>query len=248
MALEIIPSIELSKGQAVRIKGNDFDVAAKIAEDPVRVARKLVDAGATRLQILDQDGAKVGQPRNLSVIKDVARRLPIPVQIGGGLRDLEIIRNVMQAVPNADRILIECGVAAADDALMLQLLRSWPDKIIVGVDVAGGYVVVQSWTARPHETAAEFGKRLATMGARRFLYTTVSRDGAPQNLDVAGTRAFADAVGVSVLAAGDIQGPEALENLAAASQPNGITGVIIDKALHAGRVTLADAQRIAAAA
>lgn len=246
MALEIIPAIDLSKGQAVRLKQGDFDTAVKVAEDPVKVARKFQDAGATRLHIVDLDGAKVGQPRNLSVVKDIVRKVSIPVQLGGGLRDAEIIGNVLQAAPGVDRIIIGTTAASADDALMLDILRRWPEKVVVGADIANGYVAVQGWTERSHESAAEFGRRLVTMGARRFLFTDISRDGMLQGVNVEATRAFAEIVGVPVLASGGVGGPEDIQQLAAVAKPNGIDGVIVGKALYSGRLTLEEAMRIAA--
>lgn len=246
MPLEIIPAIDLVNGQAVRLKQGDFDTAVKVAEDPVRVARKFAEAGATRLHVVDLDGAKVGSPRNVSVLREIVRKAGIPVEFGGGLRTVEIIQSVFDRVPELDRIIVGTTAASADDALMLEILHRWGEKVVVGADTKDGYIAVQGWTARTHETAAEFGRRLVKMGARRFLFTDVARDGMLEGVNVEATRAFAEAVGVPVLASGGVGGPEDIQKLTAAAQPNGIEGVIVGKALYAGRLTLADALRIAA--
>ncbi|MBC8104309.1 MAG: 1-(5-phosphoribosyl)-5-[(5-phosphoribosylamino)methylideneamino]imidazole-4-carboxamide isomerase [Cytophagales bacterium] len=247
MPLEILPAIDISKGQAVRLRQGDFETVLKVAEDPVRVARKFQEAGATRLHIVDLDGAKMGSPQNLPVIREMIRKLSIPVQLGGGLRSAELIDRVFRAASGIDRVIVGTTAASADDALMLDILHRYGDKIVVGADTKAGYIATQGWTERTTETAAEFGGRLVAMGARRFLFTDIARDGMLEGVNLEATRAFALAVGVPVLASGGVGGIEDIQKLAAPdAQQSGIEGVIIGKALYAGRLTLEDALRIAA--
>jgi len=246
MALEIIPAIDLRGGKAVRIQQGQSGAEARVAEDPVKVARQFAADGATRLHVVDLDGVRVGTPQNVPAIRDILRKVDIPVQVGGGFKTLELAERVLNL--GAARILIGTTAASRDDALIVEILHKHGNRVIIGADMKDGFVATEAWTTRAHESMEMFGKRMVQAGAKRFLFTDVSREGTPHGVNVEATVAFARLVGVPVLASGGVAGKEDIEKLAAVSQPGGVEGVIIGKALYSGALNVADALTIAAAA
>jgi phosphoribosylformimino-5-aminoimidazole carboxamide ribotide isomerase len=243
MPLEIIPAIDLRNGQAVRLQQGAFGTAARVAEDPVKVAQRFEAEGAQRIHVVDLDGARIGSPQNVPTIRAILRKVNVPVQVGGGLRTPDLVQRIADL--GADRFVV--GTSAAIDAVNAAeiLARFGGDKIVIGADARDGFIAVQGWTQSTGEAADAFGRRLVQMGARRFLFTDIARDGMLEGVNAAATEAFARAVGVPVIASGGVAGPEDISTLAALAQPDGIEGVIIGKALYAGRLTLADALRLA---
>jgi phosphoribosylformimino-5-aminoimidazole carboxamide ribotide isomerase len=241
--LEIIPAIDLLGGQAVRLRKGDYATGEKVAEDPIAVARSFEAQGARRLHIVDLDGARTGDPINAAIVRAVVEAVAIPVQVGGGVRT--VARAAELIGWGVARVIVGTS-AAQNPAVIGAMLSEFPENVIVGADTADGFVAVHGWQESSGERAADFGRRLIALGARRFLFTDVARDGMLQGVNIAATRAFADAVGVPVLASGGVSGPDDITALAAASSESGIEGVIVGKALYAGRLTLADALQIAA--
>lgn len=243
MSLEIIPAIDLKGGKAVRLQQGVFDTAARVAEDPVKVAKGFEAAGAKRIHVVDLDGARQGSPQNAPVVRQILRAVGIPVQVGGGLRTPELVERIVNL--GADRVIVGTS-AAVDPVNAAEILARFGDKVIIGADAKDGFVAVGGWIERTDEAVETFGKRLVQIGARRFLFTDIARDGMLGGVNVEATKRFAEAVGVPVLASGGVAGPEDIVTLVAQTQPSGIEGVIIGKALYAGRLNLADALRIAA--
>lgn len=241
MAFEIIPAIDLRNGKAVRLQRGDFDAETRVAEDPVRVAQSFEAGGATRLHVVDLDGARVGSPQNVPTIREILRRVSIPVQVGGGLRTPELVERVINL--GASRVIV--GTSAALDPInAAEILHRFGDRVVIGADATEGFVAVQGWLQRTDEAVETFGRRLVGMGARRFLFTDIARDGMLEGVNVEATHRFAEAVGVPVIASGGVSGPDDIRALAAL-QPAGVEGVIIGKAFYAGALTLADALAIA---
>ncbi len=240
--LEIIPAIDLLGGQAVRLQRGDFQSETRVAEDPVRVAETFAAEGATFLHIVDLDGARTGDPQNLTVILEIIRRVPnLRVQVGGGIRTMERAEQVLNI--GAARIIVGTTAASGDPAVMGQMLDKYADQIIVGADTKDGHVAVHGWLSASTERTEEFGIRLAGLGAKRFLYTDVSRDGMLEGVNAAATAAFARVTGKPTLASGGVSGPDDIKILAEL-QPDGVEGVIIGKALYGGQLTVAEALRI----
>ena len=239
--LEIIPAIDLMGGQAVRLQKGEFGTSARVAEDPVAVARSFEVQGARRLHVVDLDGARTGEPRNAETIAAILKALTIPVQVGGGLRSVAAAERVLNL--GADRVVIGTS-AAQDDAIIGAMLDRFADRVIVGADTAEGFVAVKGWQERTDERGEDFARRLVARGARRFLFTDIARDGMLEGVNVEATRTFARAAGVPVIASGGVAGPDDITRLAGV-QPDGIEGVIIGKALYSGRLTVADALSLA---
>ena len=239
--LEIIPAIDLMGGQAVRLQKGDFASGGRVADDPVAVARAFADGGAPRLHVVDLDGARTGTGGNEGIIAAIIAAVGIPVQVGGGIRTLERANEILAL--GADRIIVGT-VAALDPDSIGAILAAWGERVIVGADTSGGMVATHGWQETTGETAADFARRLVGQGARRFLFTDIARDGMLAGVNVEATAAFARAAGVPVIASGGVGGPDDISALREV-QPDGVEGVIIGKALYAGRLSLADALRLA---
>ncbi|HVK06098.1 MAG TPA: 1-(5-phosphoribosyl)-5-[(5-phosphoribosylamino)methylideneamino] imidazole-4-carboxamide isomerase [Armatimonadaceae bacterium] len=242
MPLEIIPVIELRNGKALLTRQGATGAEARVPDDALKVAKQFVAAGATRLHVIDLDGERVGSPQNLPVVRDLVRKAGVPVQAAGGLKTLELAERVLSA--GADRIVLGTTAASRDDAYVVELLHRHGEKVIVEAVMKDGFMATEAWTTRGHETVQAFAQRLATAGARRFLFADAGRESLSQGVNLRATVAFAGIVGVPVLASAGVVSKEDLKSLAAV-QPEGVEGVLIGKALYTGALTVADALAIA---
>ena len=239
--LEVIPAIDLMDGQAVRLKKGDFETKERVAEDPVAVAVGFEKAGAQRIHIVDLDGAKTGSPQNHATIRDILKAVSIPVQVGGGLRSLERVREVLAL--GADRAVV--GTSAANNPdVIAEILRAEGARVIVGADASGGFIATHGWQETTTERVEDFGRRMVALGAVRFLFTDISRDGMLEGVNTEATAALSQAVGKPVIASGGVAGIEDIEKLVQ-MQPFGVEGVVIGKALYAGKLDLAKALQVA---
>jgi len=246
--MDIYPAIDIKGGHCVRLSQGRFEESVTYSEDPVKMARRWKSEGAQWLHIVDLDGARMGQPntQNLDVVRQIARQVGLPIQFGGGVRNAEIVERMLRV--GVTRVVI--GTAAAFDARLAEgLFTVYGEKVAVGVDARDGQVAVQAWQQSIHEMATAFVARMAALGAKRFVFTDIARDGMLQGVNLPALTQIAGTVpnvpvvasgGVSTLA--DIQ---ALVQLQATTAPN-VDGVIIGKALYAGAVTLADVLALAA--
>jgi phosphoribosylformimino-5-aminoimidazole carboxamide ribotide isomerase len=241
--LEIIPAIDLLGGQAVRLKKGDYGTSEKVAEDPIAVAEGFAAQGARRIHVVDLDGSRSGAAGNADTVAAIIRAVPnIPVQVGGGVRSVEAAERLFGL--GADRVIVGTAAAAQDVVMIAALLEKHGPRVIVGADSTEGFIAVHGWQEHTGERTEDFARRLVGLGARRFLFTDVARDGMLQGPNIDATVALARAAGVPVIASGGVSGPADISALARV-QPEGVEGVIIGKALYAGRLTLADALRLA---
>jgi phosphoribosylformimino-5-aminoimidazole carboxamide ribotide isomerase len=237
MPLEIIPAIDLMDGQAVRLQKGDFATKTRVAEDPVAVAQSFAAAGARRIHIVDLDGAKTGSPQNHETIRRILQSVSVPVQVGGGLRTAERVAAILAL--GADRAVVGTS-AAKDPEAMAQILEKHGERVIVGADAHGNEVATHGWQETTGELVTDFAKRMKQMGARRFLFTDISRDGMLEGANAAATAALAQSVGLPVIASGGVAGMDDIRELVR-MHPQGVEGVVIGKALYAGRLSLAEA-------
>jgi phosphoribosylformimino-5-aminoimidazole carboxamide ribotide isomerase len=234
----LYPAIDILGGQAVRLAKGDFSEQTVYDDDPLRAARRWVDDGARFLHVVDLDGARAGQPVNLEHLERIASALDVPVQYGGGLRTLPAVRDALRA--GAERTIL--GTAAYTDVDFLdEVLAAYGDRVLVSVDVRGGHVATAGWTETTQMPATDVIERLQSRGVRRFVYTSVDRDGMLEGPDLDEVRRVAGTVRGRFLYSGGVGGLDDLRGLTCLRQVN-LAGVIVGKALYERRFSVAEGQ------
>ncbi len=228
----VIPAIDLQGGRCVRLEEGRADTATVFGDDPVAWAQRFVADGASRLHVVDLDGAFQGSPRHAAVIARMVRAAPVPIEVGGGLRDLD---TVAAALDTGARWAILGSGAAREPAFLESACRRWPGRILVGVDTIGGHVAVDGWTRVLPLTAIELSRRAADAGAGAVIYTDVRRDGTGRGPNLEATGALAGAAGLPVIASGGVA--DVMDLVRLATIP-GVLGAIVGRALYTGAVTL----------
>jgi phosphoribosylformimino-5-aminoimidazole carboxamide ribotide isomerase len=235
--VKLFPAIDLLGGRAVRLEAGDRARSTVFHDRPTELVAQLARDGADRLHVVDLDGA-FGESRQWALVREIVAASSIPVEVGGGLRDLASIEATL-ALGAAFVVLGTAAVRAP--ALVEQACRAHPGQIIVAVDARDGIVAVDGWTASGGVTAIELGPRAASWGAAGLLYTDIARDGLHAGPNVAATAALARAAGCDVIASG---GVGSLDDLAALRDA-GIPAAIVGRALYDRRFTVAEAARVA---
>ncbi len=234
---EIIPAIDVLGGRAVRLAAGQRDAVTLEGGDPVELARRFASEGASRLHLVDLDGAFSGVP-SFALVERVSRAGGLPLQVGGGYRTLEAVATALDA--GAERVMV--GTAALTPGFLEQAVERFADSLVVAVDVRDGRVVVEGWTEASELTPGALAQRCAALGVARLLVTSAARDGSLAGPDLALVEDIAPA-GIPVLAAGGIA---SLDDLRALEQ-RGCEGAVVGSALLAGRFTLAEALAATAA-
>ncbi len=246
-AFELIPAIDLLGGRCVRLAQGDYDRATVYGEDPGETAAQFLAAGIRRLHVVDLDGARDGRAVNRdgrTAIFAAAAAAGVPVQLGGGLRTLAAIEESL--AEGVERAIL--GTAALrDPPLVREAARRFPGRIAVGIDARAGCVAVSGWLETSETTALEAARLFADAGVAALIYTDIARDGMGSGPDLDGAVALAAAVPIPVIASGGVGSLDHVR-AAAARARDGITGVIIGRALYTGAVDLAAALRVCATA
>ena len=230
--MEIIPAIDIRGGQCVRLLQGDYDKETVYGADPLAMAQRWESEGATRLHVVDLDGARDGAPANLEIIERIAGSLSIPVQLGGGLRTAEAIERVLAA--GVQRCII--GTAAAQKPEWAQqMFAHFGDAIILGIDARDGFVATSGWHETSQIPAVQFAQTMQNAGCARVIFTDIARDGMLTGPNEPAMRAMAEAVEIPVIASGGVH--KATDVNILKNIPN-IEGVIIGKALYEGTTTL----------
>ncbi|MEG0921191.1 MAG: 1-(5-phosphoribosyl)-5-[(5-phosphoribosylamino)methylideneamino]imidazole-4-carboxamide isomerase [Comamonas sp.] len=228
----LIPAIDLKDGHCVRLKQGDMDQSTTFGEDPVAVARRWVDAGARRLHLVDLNGAFAGQPKNLSVIKAILKEFgdELPVQLGGGIRDLDTIEKYIDA--GMQYIII--GTAAIKNPGFLQdACTAFAGHIIVGLDAKDGMVATDGWSKITNHSVIDTAKRFEDWGVESIIYTDIGRDGMLTGINIDATVKLAQAIKIPVIASGGLSGMADIEALCAV-ESEGVEGVICGRAIYSG--------------
>lgn len=230
----IIPAIDLKEGQCVRLSQGRMDDATVYSSDPVETALRWQSLGARRLHIVDLDGAVSGKPANTKVIEKICAAVSMDVELGGGIRDLQTVRQYISA--GVDYVIL--GTAAIrDPALLASCCREYPGKIIIGIDARDGMVAVQGWTEKTEVRAVDFARTLDSDKIAAIVFTDIKRDGMLTGPNIESTEALARAVAIPVIASGGVSRIDDIKNLLAVEQ-SGIMGVIIGRALYTGNIDL----------
>jgi phosphoribosylformimino-5-aminoimidazole carboxamide ribotide isomerase len=227
----VIPAVDIRGGHCVRLREGRADQETVFSADPVAMARRWANLGAERLHVVDLDGA-LGKPRQTDLVRRVVEAVaPVPVEVGGGLRDGAAVA----AMLDAGARWVVLGTRALDPTFLGTVCQQHPGRVIVAVDARGDRVAVQGWTNVSDVTVVELGLRARAAGAAALLYTDVSRDGTEQGPNVKDTAALAEAVDLPILASGGVSGVDDLRQLAAIP---GVEGAVVGRALYTGAIDL----------
>jgi phosphoribosylformimino-5-aminoimidazole carboxamide ribotide isomerase len=238
--LILYPAIDIRDGKAVRLIQGNYDQETAYDDDPVVAARRWVDGGARWLHVVDLDGARAGEPVNLEHVRRIVAAVPVPVQLGGGLRDSKKVEEAISS--GAERIVL--GTAAVRDPdLAAAIADAHGDRVVVSVDSRSGKVAAEGWTEASDLGTAEVIAALADRGIRRFVYTPVEVDGLMEGPDLDSLREAAKATDGEVIYSGGVGTLDDLRALAELGVDN-LGGVIVGRALYENRFTVAEAQAI----
>ncbi|GAC1355077.1 MAG: 1-(5-phosphoribosyl)-5-[(5-phosphoribosylamino) methylideneamino]imidazole-4-carboxamide isomerase [Herpetosiphon sp.] len=237
--MEIIPAIDIKDGQCVRLYQGDYQQSTIFDPDPVAVAVRWAELGATRLHVIDLDGAKAGRPVNAQIVFAIVRAVALPVQLGGGLRDEGAVDAAIQL--GVDRIML--GTAAlADPPLIDRLLKRYGDRVIISVDARDGMVATNGWLETSMVAATDLVQRLHQQGVKYIMYTDITRDGTLRGPNLTTTRELVALGGPHVIAAG---GVGTIDDLVALTT-TGVDAAVVGRALYTGAIDLPTAmQRVA---
>lgn len=238
--MEVIPAIDLKDGRCVRLFQGDFDQETVFSDDPLAMAKFWQDQGGHRLHLVDLDGAIQGKPIHLEVITSIVRELDIPVQVGGGIRDLATAGTWLNA--GVDRVVIGTAAVSNPDMVSEVCQKHGSEQVVVSVDAKDGLVALRGWKETSSVTVLELANQMVDLGVVRLLYTDIARDGALTGPDLVTNARLAKTTGLAIQASGGVASVEHIKELL----PTGVEGVIVGMALYTGTVNLAEA--VAAAA
>jgi phosphoribosylformimino-5-aminoimidazole carboxamide ribotide isomerase len=237
----IIPAIDLKDGQCVRLRQGLMDDSTVFSDDPVAMAQRWVDAGCRRLHLVDLNGACAGEPVNGEVVTAIAAAYPqLPVQIGGGIRNLETIEHYVKA--GVDYVIIGTK-AVKEPAFVAEACAAFPGKVIVGLDAKDGLVATDGWAEVSEVRATDLARQFESDGVSAIVYTDIARDGMMQGVNVEATVAMAQASRIPVIASGGITNMDDIRGLVAVAD-QGICGAITGRAIYEGTLDVAEAQRL----
>jgi len=240
----LIPAIDLKEGRCVRLRQGRMEDATVFGEDPVAVAREWAAWGARRLHLVDLDGAFAGRPVNRKLVEAICAAVPeLPIQIGGGIRSLEIAAGYLDA---GTRWVIIGTQAIRDPEFVALACERYPGRVIVALDARDGRVAAAGWSEQTELAAAALARRFETAGVDALLYTDIARDGMLGGLNLDATIALAEAVRVPVIASGGVSRLEDVRALRTAAEAcsGSILGAVSGRALYEGTLDFAAAQRL----
>jgi len=233
----VIPAVDIKGGKCVRLEQGFMNRETIFSDHPEEMALQWEGKGAERLHLVDLDGAVHGRPINKSVIKKVVDRVSIPVQLGGGIRELDTIEEYINL--GIDQIII--GTAAyKDPKLVKAACKRYPGRVILAIDSRDNHVSVEGWTEPTSITSIDLAKRFEDMGIAAIIYTDIDRDGMKRGLDIDAIRRFASNINVPIIAAGGISLLGDIEDIVEL-EGNGVSGIIIGRALYDGSIKLEQA-------
>jgi phosphoribosylformimino-5-aminoimidazole carboxamide ribotide isomerase len=231
-AVILYPAIDLKDGQCVRLVQGDMAAATVFNADPAAQAQSFEQQGFTHLHVVDLDGAFAGKPMNAQAVEAILAKVKMPVQLGGGIRDLSTIEAWLGK--GVARVII--GTAAVRDPDFVRAAaKAYPHCVAVGIDARDGFVAVEGWAKTSELSAADLGKRFEDAGVAAVIYTDIARDGVLKGLNIEGTLALADAISIPVIASGGLASLADIERLI---QPDcaKLAGAITGRALYDGRI------------
>ena len=235
--MEVIPAIDLLQGKCVRLYQGDYSQSQVFDENPVAVAQQWVDQGATRLHVVDLDGAKAGKPANLQAIAAIVQAVSVPIQVGGGLRDRTSVAQLLNL--GVGRVILGT-IAVKQPQLVADLCGEFPGKIVVGIDARNGKVATDGWLETSSVAATDLAHQMAQIGAVAIIFTDIHRDGTLSGPNLQALRELAESIAIPVIASGGVSSLTDLLSLLSL-EPIGVNGAIVGRALYTGDVSLKEA-------
>ncbi len=235
--MTIIPAIDLREGKCVRLMQGDFGRMTVYSARPAEVAEKWQEKGAERIHVVDLDGSRAGVPRNRDVIEEILQKVSVPVQVGGGIRNIDTVKSYIEA---GVRWVILGTAVLKDRDFVVEACRLFGGKIILGIDGRDGKVAVEAWTEESARSVEEVAASYRDVGLAAVIYTDIGRDGMERGVNVEATRRLAGTVGVPVIASGGVANLEDIKRIKTLER-YGVVGVVVGKALYSGALSLEEA-------
>ncbi|HTL27524.1 MAG TPA: 1-(5-phosphoribosyl)-5-[(5-phosphoribosylamino)methylideneamino]imidazole-4-carboxamide isomerase [Burkholderiales bacterium] len=240
----IIPAIDLKDGRCVRLQQGRMDTATVFSDDPVAMAKHWSGLGARRLHIVDLNGAIAGRPKNEKIIRDVIRAVgdATPIEIGGGIRDLDTIESYLDA--GVGYVII--GTAAVKNpGLLHDACYAFPGHIIVGLDAKDGKVAVEGWSKMTGHDVVDLAKKFEDYGVEALVYTDIGRDGMMTGVNMDATLKLARAIKIPIIASGGLNSVDDVQQICSQLASEGVVGAIAGRALYEGKLDFKQAQAAA---
>jgi phosphoribosylformimino-5-aminoimidazole carboxamide ribotide isomerase len=227
----IIPAIDIKEGRCVRLTEGQFEDVEIFSDDPTVMAVKWVNKGAKMLHVVDLDGARYGKLTNISLLEKIIKKINIPVQTGGGIRNYHEVKNLINI--GASRVILGT-ILWKDKSLAKRLFEDFSEKIIAGIDAREGYVAIEGWQNITSVDALDFAKEMERLGARRIIYTDIKRDGTLMGPNILNIEKMVKKLNIPLIVSGGIASLNDIKELKK-FEALGIEGIIIGKALYKGR-------------
>jgi phosphoribosylformimino-5-aminoimidazole carboxamide ribotide isomerase len=240
----IIPAIDLKDGRCVRLKQGDMASATVFSDDPVAMAKHWLAQGGKRLHIVDLNGAVAGKPKNEKVIRDIIKAVgdKMPIQLGGGIRDLDTIESYI----DAGVTWVVIGTAAVKNpGFLSDAAYAFPGHIVAGLDAKEGKVAVEGWSKLTGHDVVDLAKKFEDYGIEALIYTDIGRDGMMGGVNIEATLKLAQAIKTPIIASGGLNGIPDIQAICEKLVPEGVIGAIAGRALYEGKLDLKQAQAAA---
>ena len=240
----IIPAIDLKDGRCVRLQQGDMSTATVFGDDPVAMARHWAAQGARRLHVVDLNGAVAGRPKNEKVIREMIKAVgdAMPIQLGGGIRDLDTIESYI----DAGVTYVVIGTAAVKNpGFLSDASYAFPGHIIAGLDAKDGKVAVEGWSKMTGHDVVDLAKKYEEYGIEALVYTDIGRDGMMSGINIEATFKLAQAIRIPLIASGGLNSIKDVETVCHKLVPEGVVGAITGRALYEGRIDFKKAQAAA---
>lgn len=238
----IFPAIDLRNGRCVRLVEGRLENETVFSDDPAAMARQWAEQGAAWLHLVDLDGAFAGTPQNLAVVKAIVDAVDIPVQLGGGIRSLETIAEVLET--GVSRVILGTSSVSQPEMVAEAVRRFGAERIVVGIDARDGKVALQGWVEKTEIGAIDLAQQMESLGIKHIIFTDIARDGKLQGPNLASIEEMAKALHIGVIASGGVSRIEDIQALKKL-ESTGVEGVIVGKAIYTGAVKLAEALEVA---
>lgn len=230
----IYPAVDVREGKCVRLTQGEFNKETVYSDNPVEMALRWEKMGAQYLHVVDLDGARTGKAQNIAVISEMAVKMGIPVQLGGGIRTIEMIETIL--CKGIERVILGTS-AVKDPELVKRAVKTFENNVVIGIDAKDGMVAIEGWEKTSEFKAIEFAKKMEDLGAKTIIYTDISRDGMLNGPNLKAMEDMVKAVKIDIIASGGVGKIEDIKNL----KEVGVSGAIVGRALYTGDVDLKQA-------